>query len=271
MRSLVLLFALSAAACGAPDAPADASSASLEPTLDGDLIVTTAEEAVRLGDHRGHVLVMQLAPAGDDAWAAFSDAAPDLEAEGASLLGIVTEGRLDDASALPFPIRHADGLAWAHAIGFTGEPLTVVVGPGGRLRGRGVSATADEIVMLAAPVLLEQDGVEDAFEVGPLTATAVEGLVRRGAALFDVRAEGAPLAHALAVPFVRLAPELLPPDLATPLVFVGPDAAEAAALAGAWGYAEAHALTDPTGLEMAAPIDELPAYDARDDLPRVRG
>lgn len=274
LRALILLLPLAVAGCGTPDAPtpdADLRAEATQPTLDRDLVVATAEEAVRLGDHRGHVLVMQLAAADDEAaWLAFADAAVDLEAEGATLLGIVTDGHLDPG-ALPFSIRHADGMAWADPLGFDGDPLTIVVGPQGRLRGRSVKASADAIIRLAAPVLLELDGAGTAVEVDVLTASSVEALVRHGAALIDVRAEGEPLAHALAVPLARLSADRLPPDPATPVVFVGPDAPEAAALADAWGYAETHALLDPAGLEMAAPIDALPVYDARDDLPRVRG
>ena len=271
MRSLPLLLALGVAACGAPDAPpAPDAVPSDAPALAPDLVVPTAEEAVRLQDHRGRVLVMQLAAADAPAWEALADAALDLETEGAALLGIVTEGRVDAAS-LPYPVRHADDLGWARALGFTGEPLTLVVGPSGRLRGQGADATADEIVMLAAPVLLEQEPAPAPAAPEALTVAAVERMVRGGAALIDVRPEGAPLADAFAVPLARLAPELLPLDLGTPIVFVGPDAAEAAARAAGWGHLETHAFPDPTGLEIAAPIDERPAYDPRDDLPRVRG
>ena len=275
-RAFALLLVASLGACATPDPapPSGGRSADVTaaPSLDANLVVATAEEAVRLGDHRGHVLVLQLAAASDEAaWLAFADAAPDLQAEGATLLGIVTEGRLDGSPALPFPARHARGLDWAEPLGFTGEALTVVVGPQGRLRGRGTRATADDIVVLAAPVLLELDAGGVDLDVEVLTASTVEALVRHGAALIDVRPEGEPLAHALAVPLAHLTPDVLPPDPATPLVFVGPEAAAAAAIAADWGYAETHALADPTGLAMAAPIDALPVYDARDDLPRVRG
>lgn len=273
MRAFVVGLALLTAACGSPDAPAGAKTPgeiAEAPSLDADLVVPTAEEAVHLDDHRGRVLVMQLAAAdANAAWAALADASPDLQMEGATLLGIVTEGALRGDH--PFTVRHADGLAWADALDFTGLPLVVVVGPDGRLRGRHVAPSADEIVVLAAPVLLEAEDAATRLLPTALTAATVEAMVRAGAALIDVRAAGPPLANALAVPLGQLRADVLPPDVGSDVVFVGPDAEAAAALATSWGYDATHALVDPTGLAEAAPIDALPVYDERDDLPRVRG
>lgn len=273
LRLLTLTLLISA--CGTPDPPptpdAAASAPTDAPVMDPDLVVATAEESVRLGDHRGDVLVLQLAPAAAaGAWAALDDAHADLAAEGATVIGLVTDGRLDGDRL--YPVRHTAAGDWSSALGYQGAPLTVVIGPAGRLRGRSADMTGDAIVAVAAPVLLEAEAAAPALDVAPaLTADAVEALVRDGAALIDVRPTGEPLAHALAIPLASLRPDVLPPDPGVAVVFVGPDAAAAAEQAAAWGHTAALALEEATGLELAPDVQDLPVYDARDDLPRVRG
>ena len=275
MRLPLVLLAVGFAlgACGkAVDTPqVSVETADAVPEIDRDLVLPTAEERVRLADHRGDVLVFQVASAGDaDAWSALDDAYPDLAAEGATVMAIVMDGRRDEAS--PYPVRHAENHDWARSMGYEGAPMAVVIGPAGRLRGRSFEATGDDLILLAAPVLLESEDAAPVTDAPPtLTAESVESLVRSGAALIDVRAEGAPLANAVAIPLDRLRAEVLPPDLGIAIVFVGPDAEAATALAESWGHEAVYALPDAFGLEELTPEEALPTYDPRDDLPRVRG
>ena len=266
-------FLLGACATEAPPLPL-AAVPDEATAIDPDLVVSTAEERVRLADHRGRVLVLSVAPASSaDAWLALDDAYPDLAEAGAHVIGIVTDGRREVGSATPYPLRHAEDGAWAHALGYAGEAIAVVIGPGGALRGHAEQPTGDDIVALAAPALLEVElsGFDAAPDVDTLSPATVESLVRGGAALIDVRSDGAPLADAVAIPLAALRADLLPLDPDTPIVFVGPDAQAARARAETWGFRVVYAVPDAFGLVEAPAPDELPDYDPRDDLPRVRG
>ncbi|HEX8385293.1 MAG TPA: redoxin domain-containing protein, partial [Rubricoccaceae bacterium] len=58
-----------------------------------DVTVQTASGAFRLSDARGRQVVLQFAPADSvEAWAALAAASADLEAEGALVIGVSTDG-----------------------------------------------------------------------------------------------------------------------------------------------------------------------------------
>ena len=180
--------------------------------------------------------MLQFAPADSlAAWAALAAAAADLQAEGALVIGVATDGEPPES---PFRTARDTGHA-AAAFGYTGVPLAVVIDRTGVLRGLAAPRQADDLFALAAPVLLESD-VDGAPSV-PVDAVGtdavdVQRLVRHGAALLDLRdaatrdAEG-PVRYALVCPFPRFAADVLPADVGTPVVLIGPDAPAAAAQA----------------------------------------
>ncbi len=261
-RAALLAALLLAASACAPSAPPVGRPAP-------DVALETASGPLTLADLRGQQVVLQFAPADSvEAWATLAMAASDLAAGGAVVIGIATDGEPPES---PFrTARDASGKA-AAAYGYTGVPLAVVIDRAGTLRGIAAPRQAEDLFALAAPVLLEGDGPvgidAPTRPVVTVDADGVDRLVRDGAALIDLRdaatraAEG-PVRHALVCPLGRLAADVLPPDVGTPLVLVGPDAAAAAEQATAWGYREVHVVTDAAGLTeapAAAPA-ERPAH-----------
>lgn len=221
-----------------------------------DVTVATSTGPFRLAAAHGRDVVIQFAPADSvEAWATLAAAAADLEAEGALVIGVSTDGTPPES-----PFRTAtdvDGTA-AAAFGYVGVPLAVIVDRSGVLRGIAAPRQADDLFALAAPVLLESDGLgaEPVPVVGTaLDADGVDRLVRGGAALIDLRddalraAEG-PVRYALVCPPGRLAADVLPADVGAPVVLLGAGAADAAAQAAGWGYANVHVVLDASGLAM---------------------
>ena len=219
-----------------------------------DVAVATPTGPFRIADAHGRDLVIQFAPADSaEAWATLAAAAADLEAEGALVIGVSTAG---EPPVSPFQTATDPGGAVAVAFGYTGVPLAVGVDRAGVLRGIAAPRQADDLFALAAPVLLEGDGVgvEPVPLVGAaLDADGVDRLVRGGAALIDLRddatraAEG-PVRYALVCPPRRLAADVLPADVGAAVVLLGPGAADAAKQAAGWGYANVHVVLDASGL-----------------------
>ena len=254
---LAVAFAAGALAGCAPSAPPVGGAAPA-------VTVETPSGPLRLADLRGQQVVLQFAPADSlDAWAALAAAAADLTAEGALVVGVATDGAPPES---PFRTARDAGGAAAAAFGYTGVPLAVVIDRAGVLRGLAAPRHADDLFALAAPVLLESEFVAVGGPDVPVDAVAegvdgVEQLVRDGAALIDLRdaaardAEG-PVRYALVCPVARFAADVLPADVGTPVVLLGPGAPEAARQATAWGYREVHAVTN------AADLAEAPARRA---------
>ena len=249
---LAAALTLAAAAC-TPSAPPVGGPAP-------DVALETASGPLTLADLRGQQVVLQFAPADSlEAWATLAAAASDLAAEGAVVIGVATDGPPPES---PFRVAQDVSGRAAAAYGYTGVPLAVVIDRAGTLRGIAAPRQADDLFALAAPVLLEGDeqvGIDaPMLPVGTVDADAVERLVRSGAALIDLRspearaAEG-PVRNAIVCPLARLAEDVLPPDVGTPLVLLGPDAPAAAEQATAWGYREVHVVEDATGLTEAPP------------------
>lgn len=252
--ALCLALALSVGACA--DAPATAE----EPVRPGrrvameaeggggalapDLRLSGPEGGFHLAEARGKAVVFLFAPSESAAWAGLREAAPDLEAGGALVVGVAPGEASSPAAPGLRPYTDPEGVAAAGA-GYGGEALALVVGPDGRVRGRmeGPKGAAD-FYALAAPALLEMesDAPPVAATDGPAEADPerVRELVRSGAALFDLR----PIEQALregAIPHAArvtgpLVPSALPANLAVPVVFIGPDAEASAMRAQAWGY-----------------------------------
>ncbi|HEX8298710.1 MAG TPA: redoxin domain-containing protein [Rubricoccaceae bacterium] len=252
LRPAALLALLAVAAC-TPSAPPVGGPA---PAVE----VQTASGVLRLADLHGQQVVLQFAPADSlEAWAALAAASADLTASGALVIGVSTDGTPPES---PFRVaRDEDGTA-AAAFGYTGVPLAVVIDRAGVLRGLTAPRQPDDLFALAAPVLLEEDAAEvPGPPVDPVgtDAESVERLVRGGAALIDLRdaatreAEG-PVRYALVCPVGRFAADVLPADVGTAVVLLGPDASEAARQAAKWGYRDVHAVTDVTDL-AEAPAD----------------
>lgn len=182
---------------------------------------------VHLSTLRGTPVVVQFAAAADaDAWAALADAAADLEASGAVVLAVQTDGA---------------GAAAAEAFGYAGLPLAVVVDGEGTVRGRTAPTSGDAVFGLAAPVLAEADLAQTVAWTG---ASTLDLLVDAGGVVISV-AEKAIRADAdsslspavLSLSLEALSVEALPADLGTPLAFVGEAAEDAARRAVSWGYA----------------------------------
>ena len=236
--------------------PAGAGCTGGAPAVGGpapDVAVETATGPLRLADVRGQRLVIQFAPADSvEAWAALADAAADLTAEGAVVVGVSTDGPPPES-----PYRVAtDPHGAAAAFGYTGVPIAVVIDGAGTLRGLTAPRHADDLFALAAPVLLEAEtGVSIAPPVvgAALDADGVDRLVRGGAALIDLRPadlralEGL-VPYALVCSPARLAADVLPADVGAPVVLLGPGAVDAAAQAAAWGYANVHVVPDASAL-----------------------
>ncbi len=243
-----------------------------------DVTLETSAGPLQISDAHGQRLVIQFAPADSvEAWTALAAAAADLTAEGALVVGVSTDGPPPES---PFRVASDAGGAAAAAFGYVGVPLAVVIDGQGVLRGIAAPRHADDLFALAAPVLLEADGVAVAGPALPvvgaaLDADGVDRLVRGGAALIDLRdralrdAQGS-VPYALVCPLGRLAADVLPADIGAPVVLLGPDAADAAAQAAGWGYRNVHVVLDASGLAVgAAPVDAEPAASPR--RPSVRG
>lgn len=256
--ALLVLLALSAcglAGCG-PSAP---PVGGLAPAVE----VQTASGVLRLADLRGQQVVLQFAPADSvGAWAALAAASADLAASGALVVGISTDGPPPES---PFRVGRDDGGAAAAAFGYTGVPLAAVIDRAGVLRGLTAPRQADDLFALAAPVLLEDEAVEapgPPVDAVGTDAESVERLVRDGAALIDLRdaerraAEG-PVRYALVCPLARFAADVLPADVGTTVVLLGPDAPAAARQAAQWGYRSVHAV--PDALDLAEPAEPGPS------------
>ena len=254
LLAATVLLSLSLGAC-APAAPPIGGPAP-------DVEVQTMAGPLRLSDLRGQQVVVQFAPADSvEAWATLAAAAADLQAEGALVIGIATDGTPPES---PFRTGRDTGRA-AAAFGYTGVPLAVIIDREGVLRGLAAPRHADDLFALAAPVLLESD-TDDApsVPVDPVGTDAadVQRLVRHGAALIDLRdaavrdAEGF-VRYALICPIDRFAADVLPADVGTPVVLIGPDAAAAAEQAAGWGYRNIHVVAD--ALDVAEPRSAAPA------------
>ena len=229
---LVAALALGGAAAGCADVTGGESEGGAVERIEavathgGAPAVTleSTEGPVSLAALHGRPVVVHLAdPAAAAAWAAFEDAAADLEASGAVVV------------AVPVADPRAEGPA---ALGYDGSPLAVVVDGEGAVRARLAPTSGDALFAAAAPVLAEYDLAQTVAWPG---ADTVEDLVRAGGVVVDL-GTGAPAAHALRAGLDSLSAETLPADLGTPLAFVGPDAAEAARRAVGWGYAAVYAV-----------------------------
>ena len=234
-------------------------------------------EEVSLASLRGRTVLLHFADAASPSWAALDEAYGDLSAEGATVLGIVT-----DAASSPghlFETTSSDDLETAFQI--TTTPSAIVIDPEGWVRGRDHALDADAFFALAAPVLLDE-GVHTAVSVPEgrqLDAEGLDRLVRAGAVLIDVRPDIARAAEgwvplALPCPLEALTAEYLPADLSATLIFLGPDADAASEQAANWGYVSVLGLADATPYVRAdatpdelAPSPEVPLSTPR----RVRG
>ena len=277
VAALCVLAAGLLAACE----PTDAVSADApEPQRAPDIAWTHGGDDVTLASLRGRTVLLHFADAASPTWSDLQEAFPDLEAEGATVVGIVT-----DDGALPtvaFATTHGDELATLFDVG--DDPTAVVVDPEGWVRGRQLVNGADAFFALAAPVLLEADGAGTPVSVpetdaARLDAESLASLARAGAALIDVRPDDAREADgwvplALPCPLADLSPRELPADLAATLVFLGPEAGTAADLAVGWGYSSVIVLTDtaPYLDASAEPVERAPQPLAPMSQPRtVRG
>jgi hypothetical protein len=231
-----------------------------------------------LADAAGRAVVLQFGPAAPEAWAALSDAHADLDAAGALVVGAVTDGSVGSLR-LPFAtVADPKGVV-AETYGYTGAPLVVVIDAEGRLRARAEAVgTTDGFFDLAAGALLEAGDLQaplapasETREPQPLAPGAVMDLVREGAALLDLRPDGA-LGREGAIPYALIvspelfSPEVLPANALVPLILAGPGALEAGYAAVEWGFysvyvvEDAAALADPEA-EPLAPEAEEPQED----------
>ena len=227
-----------------------------------------------LASLRGRTVVFHFADAASPSWAALGEAYPDLDAEGAEVVGVVTDHGV--VPGAPY-VTTASDLADAFHVGH--GPTAVVVDAEGWIRGRSDALDADAFFALAAPVLLdgplaEPVSVPDADDPR-LDAEGLGRLARAGAALVDVRsdaereADGAvPLA--LPCPLGTLSAADLPADLAATVVFVGPEAGLAADLAVGWGYSSLVVLTDAAPFVEGPPPTAQPAAPEPEPLSKPR-
>ena len=231
MRTAALLvFVLAFAGCA--DAERDPVSDASEATTPAPLVtLQTAAGPVTLSHLLGSTVVLQFAERGDvDEWAALAEVTADLEASGAVVLAVETDG----ATGAPA------------AFGYDGQPLAIVVDGEGTVRGHTTPRTSDAIYALAAPVLAEADLSRTVAWPGADTLT---DLVQAGGMVIDLEApakSGAP-----PVPAMRIAPDsltidALPADFGTPIALRGEAASEVAERIVAWGYAAVF-VTSPDG------------------------
>ncbi|MEO0559508.1 MAG: hypothetical protein AAF170_15135 [Bacteroidota bacterium] len=283
---LALLLGLLGSGCDRPNASSAPALAVPAPERAPDVSWQMNGEQISLTSLRGQTVLLHFADAASPSWTALDEAYPDLNAEGATVLGVVT----DDApfSEHPYGTVSADKLETA--FGITTTPAAVIVDADGWVRGRDHALDADAFFELAAPVLLDEstnapvpvpDPADRQLAVADLQfdAEALHQLVRAGAALIDLRSDEERTAEgwirlALPCPLDALSTEVLPADLSATLVFLGPDADAAAELAAEWGYVSLLSLSDAAPYvmdgaargELATP-GEAPLSRAR----RVRG
>lgn len=275
---LVLLFGLMG--CNRPDAsPTRTAPTAPEAAVAPDVSWSRNGEPVSLTSLRGRTVLLHFADAASPSWAALAEAYPDLDAEGATILGVVTDG--DSLPTTPFEITYGDELA--EAFGVTLTPDAILVDAQGRVRNHAHALVADDFFALAGPVLLEESPstpVSTPEARGrQLDAAALDRLVRAGAVLIDLRSDADRDAdgwvpNALPTPIEDLSAERLPADLSATLIFLGPNAGAASEQAGTLGYTSVLGLADATPYvradaapdELASP-DEVPLSPAR----RVRG
>lgn len=226
-RAPLLLAALLAlAACGgetaAPETAAPETPAYAERPRAPRVVLSSTDGPVDLGALAGHPVVVHLAPSDAlEAWAAFEDAALDLEAAGATVVAVAVPTEAPDA---------------VEALGYDGVPLALVIDGEGVVRGRGSGLSGDALFALASPVLAEADLASTVSFRGVGT---LEALVAAGGMVVDVSEPGDPDVappHAVRIAADTLEALDLPADLGTPIAFVGPDAAEAAERTARWGY-----------------------------------
>ena len=279
-RTALLLAALALPALGAgcgTDTPEELAAGSQAPTW----TLSGAGGAFSLADAAGRPVVLQFAPADPAEWEALAAAHDDLSASGALVIGAVTAG---SASALRLPfalVDDPDGTV-ADLYGYRGQSLSVVIDSESRLRARAEAVeTGDALFALAGPALLEADVFDLPATIastdGPeaLDASDVDDLVRRGAALLDLRpadeveAQGL-IPYALRCPPEEFGPEALPANLAVPVVLAGPSAAQAAEQAIEWGFAAVYHVDDASTLADAdLPVmEDEPAPPPSEPQPR---
>ena len=265
--------------CDRPDASPTASESA--PMLEPAPEVSWHKDGheVSLASLQGSTVLLHFADATSPSWKALDEAYPDLNAEGATVLGVVTDGAFIPEHA--YETISSDELT--RAFGVTLTPAAIVVDPEGRIRGRDNALDADAFFALAAPVLLDEavnTPVSTPQIAGrQLDVEALDQLMRAGAVLIDLRPDAVREAEgwvrlALPCPLDALSAEYLPADLSATLVFLGPDAETAAELAAEWGYVSVLELVDATPYvrpdavpnELATP-GEVPLSTAR----RVRG
>ncbi|GAB5534192.1 MAG: hypothetical protein Rubg2KO_04410 [Rubricoccaceae bacterium] len=283
-RALLLGVGLWIGGCDRPDSLTQTGGASSTPSESAPATEPAPDVSwqqdgieVSLASLQGRTVLLHFADAASPSWAALDEAYPDLNAEGATVLGVVTDDALLPGHA--YETVASDELASAFEVTLT--PAAIVVDPKGRIRGRDNALDADAFFALAAPVLLDE--AQNLSPVVPadrqLDAEGLHQLVRAGAVLIDLRSDAAREAEgwvrlALPCPLAQLTAEYLPADLSSTLVFLGPDAEAASELATEWGYVSVLELTnvapyvsdDAAPGELATP-SEAPLSPAR----RVRG
>jgi len=258
-----LCLGLLVSGCGRPDASSTVSDDAVVHPPAPEVSWHQDGNEVSLASLKGRTVLLHFADAASPSWTALAEAYPDLNAEGATVLGIVT----DDAppSSHPFETMSSDELADAFDVTLT--PAAIVIDPEGRIRGRDNALNAEAFFALAAPVLLDE-AVNTPVSVPETTnhqldAEGLHQLVRSGAVLIDLRSSTARDAEgwvrlALPCPLDQLSAEYLPADLSATLVFLGPDAEAASELAAEWGYVSVLELADVAPyVEMEAVPDEL--------------
>ena len=229
-----------------------------------------------LADASGRAVVLQFGPSEAGVWTALRDAHLDLEAAGALVVGAVTNGS-PTSLQLPFAAVSDSGGVVAETYGYTGQPLVVVIDADGRLRSRAEAVrTTDQFFDLAAGALLDAEvdapmsAASESREPILVSPEDVDALVREGAALVDLRPEGAleregAIPFALVCPVEDFAPEVLPMNALVPVILAGPDALSLASDAMEWGYREvyvvedASALADPEADALSLPEPQPPA------------
>lgn len=215
------------------------------------VVLDTEAGPVHLADLVGRPVVVQLAPSHDEgAWAAFADALADLEASGAVVVAVETDGAAPEV---------------AEAFGYDGTPLAVVVDGAGTVRGRTAPTSGDALFEMAGPVLAEADLTGTVSWPG---ADSLDALVDAGGLVVALAPttdlpDGTPALH---LDMATLAAEDLPADLGTPLAFIGTEANVAAEQAVGWGYAAVFVADAGGGLApVEAPLPPAP------EAPRSRG
>ena len=222
-------------------------------TLAPAVTLDTEAGPVHLADLVGKPVVVQLAPADDvGAWAALADALEDLEASGAVVVAVETDGADPEV---------------AKAFGFDGTALAVVVDGAGTVRGRTAPTSGDALFAMAGPVLAEADVAESVSWPG---ADSLAKLVEAGGVAVTLDAEAAGPAHTLRLDAATFTAEDLPADLGTPLAFLGPEAETAAQQAASWGYAAVF-VADDSGALSSVETAPLPAPTGSPRSGGVRG